>query len=70
MRLVHRIQKRVKCSKCERDYGTEKYLQKHVLQKHTTEASPYDCKICGKRNENGLKLDVHRLKHHNNEIMK
>ncbi|XP_037024332.1 zinc finger protein 25-like isoform X3 [Bradysia coprophila] len=64
VKLVHRKQDRVKCSQCSCDFATEKYLQKHVLQKHTTEASPYDCKICGKRNENGVRLDQHRLKYH------
>ncbi|KAJ6645910.1 Zinc finger protein, partial [Pseudolycoriella hygida] len=59
VRLVHKKQERVKCDQCDCDFATEKYLQKHVLQKHTAEASPYDCKICGKRMENGVRLDQH-----------
>lgn len=64
VRLVHKKQDRVKCSECGSDFATEKYLRKHIQQKHAKEPTPYDCKICGKRNVNGVKLDQHRLKYH------
>ncbi len=62
--LVHSKKNRIKCNECESDFASPKYLQIHMLDKHSTEASPYDCKICGKRNLNAAGLNRHRRSHH------
>lgn len=64
VKLVHKKQERVKCDKCKGDFANYRNLKRHMLEKHPTEASPYDCKDCGKRNASGAALDLHRLKYH------
>ncbi|KAG4075877.1 hypothetical protein HA402_003703 [Bradysia odoriphaga] len=68
--LVHSKQNRTKCNECEKDFAAPKYLQLHILDKHSNECSPYDCKICGKRNLNALSLERHRRKHHKEGFVK
>ncbi|XP_037024329.1 zinc finger protein 718-like [Bradysia coprophila] len=65
--LVHKKGERVKCNECEANFSSTKYLRRHMLERHSTTPSRYDCKDCGTKNSSGRMLALHRLKFHTND---
>jgi transposase-like protein len=58
------MNKVVVCNECNKSFSSEKFLQKHVISKHS-----FNCQLCYNTHENKSDLIEHALEHFKNDFL-